>query len=54
MEAQKTVYSQGNTEEKRAILEVSQYVTLSYSTEIQQYKQHGTVINTDMKTNGTE
>jgi hypothetical protein len=33
LEIQKTVNSQGNTEQKRVMLEVSQYLTSNYSTD---------------------
>jgi hypothetical protein len=33
LEAQKTANSQGNTEQKRATLQVSQYLTSNYTTE---------------------
>jgi hypothetical protein len=33
-------YSQSNTEQKRATLEVSQYPTSNYTTKPQQQKQH--------------
>jgi hypothetical protein len=54
LEAIKTTDSQGNPEQKRAMLEVSQYPTSNYTTEPEQLKPQGTGTKTDMKTNGTE